>query len=73
MLTPCQSLLEEARDLLEHGLFGDGVDGLVRLRRCAHKGICREWCDCRAQIDLAWTGRTAGGLAEIPPGRVARH
>jgi hypothetical protein len=55
VLTPCRSILGDAKDLLDYGVVDEGLETLVRLRRCAHGAVCREWQDCCGQIEAAWS------------------
>lgn len=57
MQAPCAARLDAARTLLEFGVYGEGVQNLVALRRCAGDCGCTEWSGCHGEIDTAWQHR----------------
>jgi hypothetical protein len=54
MRSPCAANLVTARDLLEHGMVGEGARKLVDLRRCAQDCGCTEWQYCTHRVEGAW-------------------
>jgi hypothetical protein len=46
--------LDTARELLEHGVVGEGATALVGLRRCAADCGCEDWQSCEATVSGAW-------------------
>lgn len=54
MRKPCVTNLDTARELLENGVVGEGVQSLVELRRCAADCGCEDWQSCDVTIQGTW-------------------
>jgi hypothetical protein len=62
--TPCVANLVAARELVEHGVVGEGAEVLVGMRRCAAGCGCEDWQNCDHQVQGAWHEATHGALPE---------
>jgi hypothetical protein len=69
---PCVANLETARELVEHGIVGEGAKALVDLRRCAADCGCDDWRNCDHSVQGAWHEATHKPLPEARP-RPARR
>ena len=67
MKTPCAANLDTARDLVEHGVVGEGAKVLVDLRRCAADCGCDDWQQCDSTVQGAWHEGTHQPLPEARP------
>jgi hypothetical protein len=65
--TPCAANLDTARDLVEHGVVGEGGKVLVDLRRCAADCGCDDWQQCDSTVQGAWHEVTHQPLPEAQP------
>jgi hypothetical protein len=65
--TPCAANLDTARDLVEHGVVGEGAKVLVDLRRCAADCGCDDWQQCDSTVQGAWHEGTHQPLPEARP------
>ena len=54
MKKPCVANLDTARDMVEHGMVGEGASTLVDLRRCAADCGCDDWQNCDHTVQGAW-------------------
>jgi hypothetical protein len=64
---PCVANLDTARELVEHGIVGEGARALVDLRRCAADCGCDDWQNCDHTIQGAWHEATHKPLPEARP------
>jgi hypothetical protein len=64
---PCAANLVTARDLVEHGVVGEGAEVLVDLRRCAADCGCEDWQNCDEAVQDAWHEATHNPLPEARP------
>jgi hypothetical protein len=64
---PCTAHLDTAKELLEHGVIGEGAQALVDLRRCAGDCGCEDWQNCDATIQDAWREVAHKPLPEARP------
>jgi hypothetical protein len=55
---PCAANLVTARELVEHGVVGEGAEVLVGLRRCAAECGCEDWQNCDHTVQGAWQEAT---------------
>lgn len=67
MKRPCVASLNTARELLEHGVVGEGAKALVELRRCAADCGCDDWRNCDTTVQGAWQETTHQVLPEARP------
>jgi hypothetical protein len=64
---PCVANLDTARELVEHGIVGEGARALVDLRRCAADCGCDDWQNCDHTVQGAWHEATHKPLPEARP------
>jgi hypothetical protein len=64
---PCVANLDTARELVEHGIVGEGARTLVDLRRCAGDCGCDDWQNCDHTVQDVWHGATHQPLPEARP------
>jgi hypothetical protein len=64
---PCAASLVIARELVEHGVLGEGAEVLVDLRRCAAERGCDDWQNCDGTIQGVWHEATHKRLPEARP------
>jgi hypothetical protein len=62
---PCVANLDTARELVEHGMAGEGAQAMVDLRRCAADRGCDDWQSCDRTIQGAWHEATHEPLPEM--------
>lgn len=67
MKKPCVANLDTARELVEHGIVGEGARALVDLRRCAADCGCDDWQNCDHTVQDAWHEATHKPLPEARP------
>ena len=67
MKNPCVASLNTARELLEHGIVGEGAETLASLRRCAADCGCDDWQDCDHTVQETWRETTHQALPEARP------
>ena len=67
MKRPCVASLNTARELLEHGIVGEGAKTLVILRRCAADCGCDDWRNCDTTVQGAWHEAPHQVLPEARP------
>jgi hypothetical protein len=67
MKTPCAANLDAARDLVEHGIVGEGAKIMVDLRRCAADCGCDDWRQCDDTVQGAWHEAAPRPLPEARP------
>ena len=65
--TPCAANLDAARDLVEHGIVGEGAKVMVDLRRCAADCGCDDWQQCDGTVQGAWHEAAHRPLPEARP------
>jgi hypothetical protein len=65
--TPCAANLDAARDLVEHGMVGEGAKAMIDLRRCAADCGCDDWRQCEGTVQGAWHEATHRPLPEARP------
>jgi hypothetical protein len=61
---PCVANLDAARELVEHGIMGEGACALVDLRRCAADCGCDDWRNCDHTVQSVWQEATHKPLPE---------
>ena len=64
MKKPCVANLDTARELVEHGIVGEGARALVDLRRCAADCGCDDWQNCDHTVQSVWQEATHNPLPE---------
>jgi hypothetical protein len=64
---PCVATLVTARELVEHGVVGEGAEVLVDLRRCAAERGCDDWQNCDGTVQGVWHEATHKPLPEARP------
>jgi hypothetical protein len=64
---PCAADLVTARELVEHGVVGEGAEVMVGLRRCAADCGCDDWQNCTDAVQGAWREATHNPLPEARP------
>jgi hypothetical protein len=67
---PCVANLDTARELVEHGIVGEGARALVDLRRCAADCGCDDWQNCDHTVQGAWHEATHQPSSEPRPKRL---
>ena len=67
MKKPCVANLDTAREMVEHGMVGEGARTLVDLRRCAADCGCDDWQNCDGTVQGAWREATHQPLPEARP------
>ena len=67
MKKPCVANLVTARELVEHGVVGEGAKALVDLRRCAADCGCDDWQNCDDTVQGTWQEATHLPLPEARP------
>ncbi|MGI9417778.1 MAG: hypothetical protein ACR2RA_08080 [Geminicoccaceae bacterium] len=50
----CTDKMKIARELLDFGVLGEGVENLVRLRHCACRAGCNRWHLCFRMVEGQW-------------------
>jgi hypothetical protein len=63
---PCVANLDTARELVEHGIVGEGARALVDLRRCAADCGCDDWRNCDHTVKGVWHEATHKLLPDAP-------
>ena len=66
MKKPCVANLDTARELVEHGIVGEGARALVDLRRCAADCGCDDWQNCDHTVQDAWQEATTSRRRRRP-------
>jgi hypothetical protein len=64
---PCVANLDIAREMVEHGMVGEGARALADLRRCAADWGCDDWQNCDHTVQGAWHEATHQTLLEPLP------
>lgn len=67
MKKPCVANMDTARELVEHGMVGEGARTLVDLRRCAADCGCDDWQNCDHTVQDTWQEATHKPLPEARP------
>ena len=67
MKKPCVANLDTAREMIEHGVVGEGAEVLVDLRRCAAERGCDDWQNCDGTVQGAWHDATHQPPPEARP------
>lgn len=67
MKNSCVASLNTARELLAHGIVGEGAEALVSLRRCAAERGCDDWRNCDTTVQGAWHAGSQQPLPEARP------